>query len=278
MNQATDNEIIHRWRGGQSMRSIARELNISRWRVTSVIQQHQTLRDDPSAGPANSQLPAPASHYSSKLDEFEAKIGGLLQRYPNITVTRILEELRKEGYTGGYTILRERVKTLRPQPSKPLVVRFETAPGEQAQMDWSVYDIDFSGEGRRRVNLFSYLLAYSRRQYLCFTERQDFDATIRQHIRAFRHLGGLAATCLYDNMKVVVTRWEDDAPIYNTRFLSFATHYGYRPWACRQSKDSKVPHHESGPLADVVQCSARDGDLPVSREIVLRVPSTTAWI
>ena len=233
MNQATDNEIIHRWRGGQSMRSIARELTISRWRVTSVIQQHQTLRDDPSAGPANSQLPAPASHYSSKLDEFEAKIGGLLARYPNITVTRILEELRKEGYTGGYTILRERVKTLRPQPSKPLVVRFETAPGEQAQMDWSVYDIDFSGEGRRRVNLFSYLLAYSRRQYLCFTERQDFDATIRQHIHAFRHLGGLAATCLYDNMKVVVTRWEDDAPIYNTRFLSFATHYGYRPWACR---------------------------------------------
>lgn len=232
-NQDTDNQIIHHWRGGQSMRSIARELSISRWRVARVIQQHQTLRDDPSAGPANSELPAPASHYGSKLDEFEAKISGLLARYPNITVTRILEELRKEGYTGGYTILRERVKALRPQPSKPLVIRFETAPGEQAQMDWSVYDIDFSGEGRRRVNLFSYLLGYSRRQYLCFTERQDFDATVRRHVCAFRHLGGLAATCLYDNMKVVVTRWEDETPIYNTRFLSFATHYGYRPWACR---------------------------------------------
>ncbi|MEQ1829521.1 MAG: hypothetical protein ABL921_26390 [Pirellula sp.] len=30
-----------------------------------------------------------------------------------------------------------------------------------------------------------------------------------------------------------MTRWEDDQPIYNTRFLSFATHYGYRPWACQ---------------------------------------------
>lgn len=192
MNRDTDNEIIHRWRGGQSMRSIAREMNVSRWRVARVIQQHQASRDDPSAGPDNSQLPAPASHYSSKLDAFEARIGQLLERYPNITVTRILEELRKEGYTGGYTILRERVKKLRREPKKPLVVRFETAPGVQAQMDWSVYDIDFSGEGRRRVNLFSYLLGYSRRQYLCFTERQDFEATTGQHIHAFRNLGGLA--------------------------------------------------------------------------------------
>ena len=35
-----------------------------------------------------------------------------------------------------------------------------------------------------------------------------------------------AATCLYDNMKVVVTGYDGDQPIYNTRFLSFATHYG----------------------------------------------------
>jgi hypothetical protein len=100
-------------------------------------------------------------------------------------------------------------------------------------MDWAVYDIDFSLEGRRRVNLFSYLLSYSRRQYLCFAERQDSETTLRQHVRAFEHLGGVAATCLYDNMKVVVQRWEDGYPVYNTRFLAFAAHYGYRPVACR---------------------------------------------
>jgi len=233
MNRQTDNEIIYRWQGGQSMRSIARDLNVSRWRVAHTIRQHQASRDDLPAGPVNSELPTPTSLRSSKLDEFEGMISKLLARYPNITATRLLEELKKEGYTGSYTILRERVKTLRRQPKKPLVVRFETGPGVQAQMDWAVYDIDFTREGKRRVNLFSYVLGYSRRQYLCFTERQDFDATIRQHVHAFRHLQGVAATCLYDNMKVVVTRWEDEQPIYNTRFLSFATHYGYRPWACR---------------------------------------------
>jgi hypothetical protein len=83
------------------------------------------------------------------------------------------------------------------------------------------------------VNLFSYVLGYSRRQYLRFTASQDMESTIREHVRAFEHLGGVAATCLYDNMKVVVARHEGDEPVYNTRFLAFATHYGFRPAACR---------------------------------------------
>jgi len=206
MSQATDNEIVSRRQSGQSLRGIARDLNVSRWRVTRVVRQQQARRDDSAAGPAHSELPAPAATRSSMLDAFETRIRQLLERYPNLTVTRVLEELKPAGYGGSYTILRQRVKALRPQPQKPLVVRFETAPGVQAQVDWSVYDLDFTHEGRRRVNLFSYLLGYSRRQYLCFTERQDFETTIRQHIQAFHHLGGLAATCLYDNMKTVVTR------------------------------------------------------------------------
>jgi hypothetical protein len=61
----------------------------------------------------------------------------------------------------------------------------------------------------------------------------NLESTLREHVRAFEHLHGAAATCLYDNMKVVVARYEDGEPIYNTRFLAFATHYGFRPVACR---------------------------------------------
>ncbi len=163
----------------------------------------------------------------SKLAPFAEQLQQLLERYPDLTALRALEELQQAGFTGSYSTVRTYLKSHRIKP-KAKTVRFETAPGAQAQMDWSTYHIDFTAQGRRRVELFSYILGYSRRQYICFTERQDFDTTVRQHIAAFEHLGGAAAVCLYDNMKVVVTRWEDGQPIYNTRFLSFATHYGFK--------------------------------------------------
>lgn len=228
MTRELANEIVHRHQGGQSIRGIAVDLGISRRRVSRVLRLQRQGRDEETIAP---ELPR-AARRASKLDGFEELIRRLLDRYPKMTVTRLHDELRREGYTGAYTILRERVKQLRTSPTRPLVVRFETSPGLQAQMDWSLHDIHFTQEGRRRVNLFSYLLGYSRRQYLCFTERQDFDTTVREHIRAFQYLDGLAATCLYDNLKVVVTRWEDDQPVYNTRFLAFATHYGFKPRAC----------------------------------------------
>ena len=226
------NDIITRWKSRQSIRAMARDLGISRTKISGIISNHQQVTQSTDA-----RLPPPSLGKAplvraSKLDPYKVQLLYLLERYPRITAQRALEELRNLGFDGQYSIVRSFIKTHRLKP-KPATIRFETAPGVQAQMDWSTYHIDFTQEGRRRVELFSYILGYSRRQYIHFTERQDFETTVRQHIAAFEHLGGVAATCLYDNMKVVVNRWEDGQPIYNTRFLAFATHYGYKPWACQ---------------------------------------------
>jgi hypothetical protein len=103
----------------------------------------------------------------------------------------------------------------------------------QAQMDYGVYDLDFTREGRRRVYLFGYLLSYSRRQYLRGVESMDLVTTLREHVHAFHHLGGAARVCLYDNFKAVVLRHDADGPFYNPKFLAFATHYGFKPQACQ---------------------------------------------
>ena len=226
MNTELVQKIVTLFHGGASMRRIARSLGVSRRTVNKALEQVEHARG---GGPP----PRPKPLRGRLLDAYEPAILDLLARYPDITVQRVHEELRPLGYAGAYTILSERVRALRPQPVVLPVRRFETAPGEQAQMDYSTYDLDFSDEGRRRVHAFSYVLGYSRRQYLHFVQSQDFATTVREHIRGFEHLGGVAATCLYDNMKVVVSGYDGDEPVYNPRFLAFAAHYGFRPVACR---------------------------------------------
>ena len=226
MTESKRNEIISRRRAGCSIRQIARELGLARNSVSRVLDQIETRRAGGPDGSAPRRRP-------SRLDPYLPIIKELLDRYPDLTAVRLLQELRQRGFTGGYSIVCQRLGELRPRSAPLPVVRFETGPGAQAQMDYAVYDLDFTSEGRRRVCLFSYILGYSRRQYLRFVESQDMTTTLREHLRAFEHLGGVAATCLYDNMKVVVTGYEDDVPVYNPQFLAFATHYGFRPVACR---------------------------------------------
>src|SRR6516225_6946693 len=227
MNEELRHEIVRRHQGGASMRRIARDLGLARETVQSALRRWQAERAGQEAAAG---VPA---RRPSRVDPYNEAIRQLLARYPDITIVRVFQELRAQGFTGGLTIVRERVLELRPQPPREPVRRFETAPGVQAQMDYSSYDIDFTEQGRRRVHLFSYVLSYSRRQYLHFVESQDLPTTLREHVHAFTHLGGVAATCLYDNMKVVVLRHGDEGPLYNPKFLAFATHYGFTPQACR---------------------------------------------
>ena len=190
MTEEMRHEVVQRRQAGASMRSIAEELGISRGAVYRALERVQAQREGRTA------LAPRARKRKSIIDPFELVLKELLTKYPNLTVERALQELRARGYAGGYTVLRERVRLLRPRAAPVPVPRFETCEGMQAQMDHGVYDIDFLREGRRRVYLFSYLLGYSRRQYLRWVESMDLLTTLREHVHAFHHLGGVARVCL----------------------------------------------------------------------------------
>ncbi len=181
MTEELRHEIVQRHQAGASIRLIARDLGISRGAVVRVLRRIQAQRE---GRPALATGPRPRPP-KSIVDPFEPILKELLAKYPNLTVERAWQELRARGYTGGYTVVRERVRLLRPRPAPAPVPRFETSEGMQAQMDFGVYDIDFTREGRRRVYLFSYLLGYSRRQYLRWVESMDLLTTLREHVHAF---------------------------------------------------------------------------------------------
>lgn len=216
--------VLHQKGWGQ--RRIAEELGISRKRVRRMLARVHREREQ-----GHSALPRPPMKRGSQLDAFEPKIRALLDDHPDITAIRLLEELRAAGYPGGYTIVKERLRALRPEQKPSVVERFETAPGKQGQQDWSPYVVPFTQGGATKLKCFSLILGFSRRQYVHFCERENQLTLERQHIAAFERFKGVPEEILYDGQKAVVLRREAHRPIYNPKFLAFATHYGFRPVA-----------------------------------------------
>ena len=224
--------VITRFHEGQSIRQLSRFFRISRNRVRRILRKAKHLRDEGEALPVTHRRLT----RGSKLDAFNTKIKELLNTYPTITAVRMREELAVLGYKGGMTILRERLRRIRPRPVREPVIRFETDPGVQGQMDWSPYTIRFAREGKQTVLCFSYILGFSRRQYVDFVMHRDFFTLIRRHRDAWEYFGGVPMQCLYDSEKTVVLRWEAGRPLYNPTFIEFITHYRCKPVACRRGR------------------------------------------
>lgn len=170
----------------------------------------------------------------SKLDPFVPTIKELMEKFPEITGERLYEELKEQGYGGRISILMDRLRKLRPKPKRDPVMRFETDPGVQGQMDWSPYTIPFTRTGKAEVLCFSYILGFSRRQYMDFTTNRKFFTLIRRHQDAFAYFEGVPRQCLYDGEKTVILRWEAARPVFNPAFIAFITHYHCKPIGVRR--------------------------------------------
>jgi transposase len=87
-----------------------------------------------------------------------------LAAYPGLTAVRLWREIRERGFVGGYSTVRDCVSDLQPPRGSGFEVRFETPPGEQAQVDFPRFEVEFADEpgAKRIVWLFSMVLGYSR--------------------------------------------------------------------------------------------------------------------
>jgi transposase len=123
---------------------------------------------------------------------FEAYLRQRVMAYPGLTATRLLREIREQGYGGGYTAVTDFLREVRPRPATSFEVRFETPPGEQAQVDFAQFEVVFTEEpgAVRKVWLFSLVLGYSRLIWARFVAHQDLQTVLRCHMAAFADLGG----------------------------------------------------------------------------------------
>lgn len=221
LNKENQVEISVLHRQGMSIREIARQTGHSRNSIRAVLR-----------GQAKSSY-GPRTPRKTKLDPFKDWIGQrLAAAHPNrIPATVLLRELGERGYTGGVSQLKEYVRSLRPAPVPEPVVRFETAMGEQMQVDWVVFR-----RGQAPLSAFVATLGYSRQAYVEFVDNERLPTLLSCHLGAFMAFGGVPRKALYDNMKTVVLERDGYGPgehRFQPGFLDFAKHYGFAPRLCR---------------------------------------------
>jgi transposase len=142
---------------------------------------------------------------------------------------RMLRELRARGYTGGATILKDFLQTLGPRrPPRPLVRRFETGPGLEAQSDWSPYRVTIA-DRETAVHAFSLVLCYSRRLFVAVFRDERLSTLLWAHQAAFEYHQGLCRRILYDNQTAITLGRVRGQPRWHPTFLAFAHHYGFEP-------------------------------------------------
>jgi transposase len=217
--------ILDLHRQGLSVSAIARRVGIDRKTVRKYIERGL---EPPSYGPRQPR--------ARRLEPFEAYLRQRVVAYPGLTASRLLREIREHGYGGGYSAVTDFLREVRPSPTPPFEVRFETPPGEQAQVDFAQFEVVYADEPEavRKVWLFSLVLGYSRLIWARFVAHQDLQTVLRCHMAAFAGLGGVPREILYDRMKTAVIGEDSEAHIvYNRALIDFAGHYGFHPKACR---------------------------------------------
>ena len=206
---------------GWSVRRIARELAISRNTVRKYLRSPGLPKEKPRR-PRESKLAPYVEYIDGRLSE------GLY----NCEV--LLRELRDRGYAGSVETLRNYVRPRRQRRQPQATSRFETEPGEQAQIDFA--SMPYIGEDGNRAKLWAFVmvLSWSRSMYVEFVRRCDTATLMRSHVNAFEYFGGVPRRCLYDNTRaVILDRDAAGGRTLNPRMLDLSRRLGFEIKLCR---------------------------------------------
>lgn len=225
---------------GLSQREIAGRLGINRRTVRRML-----VADEP---PRYQR-----ARVGSRIDAFDPVIRRVLGDWPQIKAPRMTEILREHGYEGSVDVVKRRLRELRPPAARP-AQRTGYRPGQVLQLDWLELPSRPRIAGReRRVYALLGTLPYSGAQSAHFSFDMTAESFLEGHVGLFDWLGGVVRECVYDNLRAVVARREQDVIRWNERFLHLRGHYAFHSTACtprtpreKGSVEGGVRHLKSG--------------------------------
>jgi transposase len=216
----------------QQIRQLRDEEHLSISQIAEALGLHwQTVSKWEKRPRYERRKPAVRARRASKLDSFKGTIVRWLERHP-FTAAQLLVRLKEQGYSGGYSILKRFVATVRPKPAEAFLT-LTFLPGQCAQVDWGSFGTVRIGNTRRLLSFFVMVLCYSRRLYVEFTLGQSQEWWLGCHSRAFEFFNGVPDEIWCDNTKTAVLMHPLGGPAsLNPHYADFARHYGFKIKPC----------------------------------------------
>ena len=154
-------KVLHRQ--GKGIREIARQTGLSRNTVRAVLRGWH----DEVYGP---RVPRP-----TKLGAYEEFLRERLSSAGDrgLAATVLMREIQERGYDGGISQLKLYLAKIRPPHVVEPIIRFETQPAEQLQIDFAVF-----GRGDQPLRAFTATLGYSRMSYVEFTDNERVETWV----------------------------------------------------------------------------------------------------
>jgi transposase len=205
-------DVLHRQ--GMGIRAIERETGLARNTIRTILR-----------GLHDGQY-GPRKPRATKIDDYKSYLQERLEKAGKIwlSATVLLREIRALGYAGGITQLKEYLREIRPSPPDEPIVRFETEPGRQLQIDFIVFR-----RGELPLRAFTAELGFSRYAYVEFTSNEQGVTLVACLERALQYFGGVPLHVLCDNPKTIVDKrnaFGDGLHRYRQGWLDFVKHYG----------------------------------------------------
>ena len=173
------------------------------------------------------KLPKKTDGYEQIIEE-KLKTGA-----PAIAIYHYLRD--EKGFTGSYSTIKQYIHNYHRMQQHQAVIRFETTPGLQAQVDWKE-SLKFRTKNGDEIkfNVFLLILGFSRFKFLMVTESRDRMQVEFCLACAFRKIGGVPHEILFDNMRSIIdmARTQYSDPVFNPEFLQFASDAGFKAKAC----------------------------------------------
>lgn len=210
---------------GLNKTEIARRLGISR----ETVRKYANLPDD--YIPVIHKTPV-----ENIVDPYLPYIAKMLETAKEensfIPTTVIYEEIQRLGYEGSLRWLQQVMQKYelrkRVQDEEKLI-RFETDPGKQMQVDWVEFPKD-------NLSAFVATMGYSRTSYVEYVDNEKIETLLGCHMNAFNYFGGVPQECLYDNMKTVIIKrnaYGFGKHQFNALFEDFSKHCGFNLKVCK---------------------------------------------